>query len=76
MERFDEINEHYSNIADTNSDVTFVNHDKNVKYQDSSVDTYMLLTGDLLHLSAKGIQKVIDNRGLDDVARPTICKGP
>lgn len=76
MDRIDEINEHYSNIADTNSDVTFVNHDKNFKYQDSSIDTSMLLAGDLVHLSAKGTQKLIDNLGLGDVAKPTIGKGP
>ncbi len=72
IERLDEINEHYSNIANTNSNVTFVKHDKNFEYQESSADTSMLLTGDLLHLSAKGTQKLIDNLGLGDVAIPTI----
>ncbi len=74
MERLDKINEHYSNIADRKRNVTFVKHNKNVKYQDSSVDTSMMLTVDVLHLSAKGTQKLIDNLGLGDVARPTIGK--
>ncbi len=55
--------------------MTFVNQGKTVKYQDCSVDASKLLTGDLLHLSAKGTQKQIDNLGLGDVARSTIGKG-
>ncbi len=74
IERLDEINEQYSNIEDTNSNVTLVNHDKTFKYQDSSVDMSILITRDLLHLSAKSTQKLIDNLGLGDVARPTIGK--
>ena len=54
MEKMDAINEHFRNIAETNCDVEFVNHDKNFKYQDGSIDRSMLSPGDLLHLSAKG----------------------
>jgi ribA/ribD-fused uncharacterized protein len=71
--KMDTVNEQFYHIADSNG-IEFVDHDRNFKYRDGSVDKSMLLEGDLLHLSSKGTQKLIDNLGLD--AKPAIGSGP
>ena len=71
--KMDTVNAHYYDIA-IKSGATFVDHDKNFKYRDGSIDTSMLLAGDSLHLSTKGTQKFIENLGLD--AKPAIPSVP
>ncbi len=73
-DRMDSMNEIYYQIADKTDGVTFVDHDKNFKYRDGSIDENMLLEGDWLHLSSKGTKKLIDNLSLD--ARPKTGSGP
>ena len=56
-------------------DVTFVNNDKNFKYQDGSTDESVLLPGDNLHLSSVGAKRLLTNLGLESVAKCTLGEG-
>ena len=49
-------------------DIQFVNHDRNFRYRDNSVDTSLLLV-DKLHLSAAGVKKLLLNLGLSEKAK-------
>ena len=49
--------------------VTFVNNDKNFKFQDGTVDTALLLSVDKWHLSLQGAMKLILNLKLTEMAR-------
>ncbi len=73
-DKMDTVNGIYHQIANKTKGITFVNHDKNVKYRDGSIDESMLLEGDWFHLSSKGTKKLIDNLSLD--ARPKTGSGP
>jgi hypothetical protein len=76
MEKIDEVNVYLSNFANRTSGVTFVNNDRNFRYQDSSIDSTMLLQGDMLHLSAKGTSKLLENLGLSGMAKAATGNGP
>jgi hypothetical protein len=51
--------------------VTFINNDKNFKYQDDTTDVSLLSPADSLHLSLQGTTKLLQNLQLDEVAKAT-----
>lgn len=71
-EKISAINEHLNEIASSHTGVDFIDHDRNFTYRDGTSDNSLLLPGDMLHLSAEGTQKLIENLGLKDVATSSV----
>ena len=72
--KIDEVNRSIEVLAEREN-IHFVNNDENFKYRDGSVDKNTLLT-DGLHLSKEGLDRLIKNVGLSDVAESKINQGP
>ena len=65
--KIDNINQLLLTVANE-VDVEYVNHDRNFRFIDHSVDTALLLP-DQLHLSTNGVKKLLTNLSLADKAR-------
>ena len=60
----------------TETQVQFIDNDKNFRFQDGTVDELTLTVTDKLHLSAVGCQRLLQNMRLQDKIEVTLGEGP